>query len=194
MAVDLFTQISKTHQIPCNASWRKHFNLCIHEHGRENWAWWLREVFRQTPSSETWVPGGFCAAEDSDHCNLHPGRGRASLPWVWHACHWSPRLTAFGHDKSHRCEATVLPSLSNTHEQRSTNNHTHSQSHSFSCHYGIDCRATFVSLGPLCVPVDWEKWQLCDGWIIAVPILSSWASLTVCACHFPKSFYFRERS
>lgn len=109
----------------------KHFNLCIHEHGREKWAWWLREVFRQTPNSETWVPGGFRAAEDSDHCNLHPGRGRASLPWVWHACHWSPRLTAFGHDKSHRCEATVLPSLSNTypHMNRGLQTITHIHNH-----------------------------------------------------------------
>lgn len=41
MVVDLFIHI-KFHVM--HPDW-KHFNLCIHEHGREKWAWWLREVF-----------------------------------------------------------------------------------------------------------------------------------------------------
>ncbi|KAL7849224.1 hypothetical protein SRHO_G00208470 [Serrasalmus rhombeus] len=32
------------------------------------------------PDWEAWVSGGFRAAEDSDHCNLHHGRGRGSSP------------------------------------------------------------------------------------------------------------------
>lgn len=168
----------------------KHFNLCIHECSRKKWAWWLREVFQQTPNSETWVPGGFRAAEDSDHCNLHPGRGRASLPWVWHACHWSPRLTAFGHDKSHRCEATVLPSLSNTfpHKNRGLQTITHIHNHIlFPAFREIDCRATFVSLGPLCVPLDWEMttlWWLnhCSAHLIFLNIIYCMKGWVVCAC------------
>lgn len=76
-----------------------------------------------------------------------------------------------------------------------TRTEVYRQSHTFtvtlfSCLYGIDCRATFVSLGPLCVPVDWEKWQLCDGWIIAVPILSSWnITYSMCMCVTFQSCY-----
>ena len=62
----------------------------------------------QAPDWEARVPGGFRAAEDSDHCTLRHGRGWGSSPRVWHACPWSPRLTKLEPDKSHRCEATAI--------------------------------------------------------------------------------------
>ncbi len=182
MFVDLFTQISET----CNAMHPdgKHFNICIHEHDRENWAWWLREVFRQTPTLrrgsrvvsvqlKTVIIVIFTLAGDEPAC---PG---CDTPVT--GVHAWQRLgmtspTAVRQPSFHPCPTHTL-----------TRTEVYRQSHAFkvtlfSCLYGIDCWATFVSLGPLCVPVDWEKWQLCDGWIITVPILSSWTSLTLCAC------------